>query len=216
MKILTLKANRREEVGKGESRRMRYTGAVPGVLYGRNLEPTFLKFNEHDLKQFLQKSGEHGMFQLQVEENKPVLTVLAEVQHHPVTDKILHIDFKQIPTDQPVELKVPLEFVGDSPGVQGGGLFMPRLYELDIKAMPDNVPDSIRVDISGLDFDNVIHISDVEVPEDIEVLHEDSQTVATVIKPRGLGAEEEGEEVEGEEVEGEEAEGEGEAEESAE
>lgn len=186
MKILSLKAEIRHTTGKGPAKQMRSGGVVPGVIYGAGIEPTSLVFEEHDLKLFLQKSGEHGIIQLSVGNRPPVMTVLSEVQHHPVTDAILHIDFKQIPQNKPLEIKVPIEFVGDAPGVIAGGMFMPRLHELDIRTLPNNVPDVIQIDISHLDFDHVLHVKDLTLPEGIEVIHEPTQTVATVIKPRGL------------------------------
>ncbi|MCK5833279.1 50S ribosomal protein L25 [bacterium] len=197
MKILTLKAEQREEIGKKGLKSIRNSGFVPGIVYGSSSEPLYLKFNEHDLRVFLQKTRERGIIELQVGDVQSKLTVLAEVQYHPVSERILHIDFKEVPRDKPVETKVPIEYSGESVGVHSGGLFMPRLYELDIKTLPDNVPDSIHVDITDLDFEHAIHVKDLVMPEGIEIVNDNSQTVATVIKPRGL----EVEEVEGEEAE---------------
>ncbi len=196
MKLLSLNAEIREVVGKGPVKRLRKTGVVPGVVYGGGEEPVNLVFNGQDLKLFLHKSGEHGIVQLKVGEKAPIMTVLSEIQHHPVSDAILHIDFTQIPKDKPVEIKVPIEFVGTAPGVADGGMFMPRLHELDIITLPSNVPDVISVDISHLDFDHVLHVKDIVFPEGVEVVHEPMQTVATVIRPRGLEVTASAEEIE--------------------
>ncbi len=182
---------------------MRLGGIVPGIVYGSDQEPENLEFNEHDLNVFLHKTGEYAIVQLKIGEKSSTLAVIADIQYHPVTDRILHVDFKRIPRDKPVEIKVSIEFVGDSVGVRSGGLFMPRFHELKIKALPDEVPDKIEIDITDIDFDNALHARDLVMPEGVELLHEPEQTIVTIIKPRGA-EEEEGEEEELETAEGEE------------
>ncbi|MCD6502389.1 50S ribosomal protein L25 [bacterium] len=205
MEIFTLKIDERKgDIGKKGVKRIRSEGRVPGVIYGAGIDPEYLEINEHDLSVFLNRVGEHAIIELEIgEEASKTLSVLADIQHHPVTDRILHVDFKRISRDKPIETMVPIEYVGTSVGVHAGGLFMPRLHELEIRAMLDDVPDKIEVDITDLDFDTAIHAKDLVVGEGIELLCEPEQTVATVVKPRGIEVEEK-EEVE-EAVEEEEA-----------
>jgi len=210
MKPLLLKAESRNEVGKKEIKHLRNQGLVPGIIYGAGNDPQLLTLNEHDLRAFLTKVGEHALVEVAIGNKSSMLALLEEIQHHPLTDRVIHVDFKLVPRDKPVEVLVPIEFIGESEAVHEGGLLMPRLHELMVKTLPDNVPNNIEVDVSELGFDHAIHISDVVVPEDVELLHEDSQTVVTVVRPRIIEVEEEVvEEVEvaeGEEVpEGEEA-----------
>ncbi len=184
MQILRLKAKPREELGKDSAKKLRIEGLVPGVVYGGGDKPQHIILDEHDLRLILAKAGEHSLVEVGIGRKSPILALIAEAQHHPVTDRFLHVDFKIVPRDKPVEVPVSIEFVGESIGVHEGGIFMPRLHELNVRAKPEEVPDKIEVDISELDFDRAIHIEDIAVSEGIEILDEPKQTVATVVRPR--------------------------------
>ena len=213
MKAEILNALPREGLGKKDSRKSRAEGLIPGVVYGPRMKPNHLTIDVREFREFMKHTGEQAMARLKIGGGEPFLTVINEIQHHPVTDRILHIDFKQIPEDEPVEIAVPLHFFGESPGVHEGGLFMSNLHQVILKALPKDIPETIEVDISELDFDNAYHIEDLNIPGNVEILHDKDETVATVIMPREIEVEEEEEEVllegvEGELLEGEEAEGE--------
>jgi len=191
MEIKSFNAQKRKGVGKSAVRHLRQNGEVPGVVYGEGEDPLNLKVNEHDLRGFLGTSGESTLVELIVENDEPILALVEEIQHHPVTDRILHVDFKLIPRDKPVEISVPIELIGVSPGVKEGGLLEQTMRELNIKCKPTDAPENVVIDISELDFDNAIHVNEIEIPEDVEILDDMERTVVTVIVPKMLEVEEE-------------------------
>lgn len=222
MEILTLKAQNRADIGKGASKTDRANDLVPGVLYGTNIETTHIVLPELIVTNLIRTAGEHSLIQLEIEDGKPQLSLIAEVQHHPVTDRILHIDFKAIEKGQIIEVPVPLEFIGEAVEASADGLFMANVHEITVKATPTNMPSSIQVDITELTEDKAIHVRDIIIPEDVEIVEDPDLTVASIIKPKAIieveeEVEEEEPEVEGveegEAVEGEETEDEAETEE---
>jgi len=217
MEILTLKAQSRGDVGKVATKKNRAEDLIPGVLYGGDREASHILLPELLVTNLLRVAGEHSLIQLEVEGEKPQLSLIAEVQHHPVSDRILHIDFKAIKRGQLIEVPVPIEFVGEAIGTAGGGMFMANVYQINVRATPDNIPSSIKIDITGLTEDQALHISDIEVGEKVEITDDPELTVASIIRPKAEieVEEEEGLEIEGLE-EGEVAEGEGEGEAPAE
>lgn len=201
MEIIQLKGQSRPDVGKRSSKDSRKKNFVPAVIYGKNETTKYAELDEHDLKTLIAKHGESVLIDLSIDNEPPILTIMKDVQHHPVTERVLHVDFKHIPRDKPVEIAVPIEYYGESKGVKSGGLFMPRLHEINIRAIPDRIPEKISIDISELDFGKTIHVKDIKLGEDIHILDSPDQTVATVVKQKviveakaGEEAPEEGEE----------------------
>jgi large subunit ribosomal protein L25 len=184
MEILTLKAQKREQVGKGASKNYRSEELVPGVLYGAEREAIHVLLPERILTNMLKTSGEHSLIQLEIEGEKPQLSVVAEVQHHPVNDRILHIDFKAVKRGQLIELPVPIEFVGESKGVAEGGLFMANVHQVNVRATPMNIPTSIEVDITDLTDEKALHIRDILVGENVEIIDDPDMSVAVILKPK--------------------------------
>ncbi len=207
MEILTLKAQSRGDVGKVATKKNRVEEMIPCVLYGGERETTHILLPELIVTNLMRTAGEHSLIQLEVEGAPPQLSLIAEVQHHPVTDRILHIDFKAIKRGQLIDVPVPIEFIGEAKGTAGGGSFMANIYQINVRATPDNIPSSIQIDITEMTEDQALHISDVEVGENIEIIDDPDLTVASIVKPQAIL---EPEEEEGIEVEGLEGEGEGE------
>lgn len=199
MEILTLKAQSRGDVGKIATKKNRAEDMIPCVLYGGERETTHILLPELTVTNLMRTAGEHSLIQLEVEGETPQLSLIAEVQHHPVTDRILHIDFKAIKRGQLIDVPVPIEFVGEAKGTAGGGSFMANIYQINVRATPDNIPSSIQIDITEMTEDQALHISDIEVGENIEITDDPELTVASIIRPR---AEIEVEEEEGIEIEG--------------
>lgn len=193
MEILTLKAQKREQVGKSASKQSRSEELIPGVLYGAEREATHVLLPERILTNMLKASGEHSLIQLEIEGEASQLCVMAEVQHHPVNDRILHIDFKSVKRGQLIELPVALVFVGEAKGVAEGGLFMANVHQLTVRATPMNIPSSIQVDISDLTDANALHVRDIIVGENVEIVDDPDMAVAVILKPKTHAEAEEGE-----------------------
>jgi len=216
MKRINLNSRVREGSGKKSTHKIRAAGEVPGVLYGHKEAPVPLSVPEHDLRVILHHAtSEHLILRLSVEgtKDKDVLTLVRDVQHHPVTGDILHVDFQRISMHEKIKVGVPVELTGVARGVKEfGGILDHGVREIMVKCMPEEIPESLPVDVSHMEIGNSIHLSDIVDQYDrLEFLDDESVTLAHVSPPKKLEVFEEAAEAEGEEVEGEAVEGEPEA-----
>ncbi len=222
MREIKLKSRIREEIGKKAAHRMRAEGQVPGVLYGHKKEPIILTIPEHELWTILHNStSEHLILKLEIEggEKGEVLILVRDVQHHPVSGDILHIDFQRISAGEQVKVGVPVDLVGQARGVKEfGGILDHGIREVMVRCTPVEIPEALVVDVSALEIGQSIYISDImDRYQQLEFLDDSHVAVAHVSPPKKLElageeaeeAAEAGAEAEGEEApEGEEAEGE--------
>jgi large subunit ribosomal protein L25 len=205
-------------VGSRNAKRLRRQGLIPGVLYGKG-HSRAIAVEERTLRAALTgPSGLHAIVDVVVEGQKtPHHAVLKEYERHPIRGTITHIDLHEIRLDQPIQATVAVQLVGDSVGVRQGGVIQHVTREIQVQALPTNIPEHIDVDVSDLDVGDTIRLENLRVFEGVEYLGDPYETViANCTVPRGLAALEEEEAAEGEELEGEAAEGEDAAEAAAE
>ena len=208
MKSITIKGSERESVGKKATKALRNAGKVPCVVYGGE-KPLHFSANELAFRDLVYTAAAHTV-EVDLGEGK-VRAILQDIQFHPVTDKILHIDFYQIFDDKEVTMNIPVRLVGTSPGVRNGGRLLFRKRKLAIKALPDKLPDFFDIDISKLKIGDNITVA-LLLNDDFSILHPDTQVVVQVKMARAAVVEVEDEEGE----EGEEGAAEGTAEGGAE
>ncbi len=207
MKKVSVSGSPRENVGKKDAKRLRREGNVPCVVYGGKEQIRFFT-SEKNFKDIVY-TPDACIVQLDIN-GKKMEAVLQDIQFHPVTEKILHADFLEIFSDKPVKMAIPINVVGDSPGVIAGGKLMTKRRRLDIMALPDKLPAEIDIDISTLEIGDSVTVGRLEL-EGIEFLDPENSVVVMVKSARAAmmaPVEPEGEEEEGEEGEGEEGEGE--------
>lgn len=213
MKRINLKSRIREGSGKKSAHKIRSTGEVPGILYGHNEEPVSLSVPQHELWAILHHAtSEHLILRLDVEgtDEKDVLILLRDVQHHPVTGDILHVDFQRISMHEKIKVGVPVKLVGMARGVKEfGGILDHGMHEVMVRCMPEEIPESLPIDVSDMDIGKSIHLSDIMARyTQLEFLDDAKVTLAHVSPPKKL---EVLEEAASEEEEVEAAEGEQEA-----
>jgi large subunit ribosomal protein L25 len=214
-----LSAEIRERAGKGAARATRRAGRVPAVIYGNKVDPMMISIDPLVLFQELNKPGFFGrVFDITL--GKDVHRVLPrDVQFDPVTDRPLHVDFLRFSADTKINIDVTVIFQNEeeSPGLKRGGVLNIVRRDLDLICSPDNIPETIIVDLTGLEIGDSIHISHIELPDGVESAITDRDfTIATIAAPSIVKAEaaeaaegeegEEGEVVEGEEGAAEDAE----------
>ncbi len=199
------------------TRALRRDGVIPGVLYGNQYDSRSLQFDELDLRRLVSAVGMTRLIKLEIEGTGDTETILIrEVQRDPVTERILHVDLYRIVAGQLMTSTVQLITEGEAPAIEEGGVVNQLLDELDIECMPEDLPESIIVDVSVLiDLDSVITIADLPIPEGVTVLHDHADAVARVVIPRAAVELEEAEEAAALEAALEEAEEEGEVVEGA-
>ena len=215
MKTITIKAEKRSEVGKSSTRKLRKEGHVPCVMYGGE-EVMHFHAHENDFRHIVYT---HDAFLIKLEiDGKIHNAVLKELQFHPVTDHLIHIDFVEVAVDKPVTMELPIRLVGSAVGIKNGGKSRQRRRTLKARGLLKDLPETLDIDITNADIGDVIKVGDLSY-EGLEVLDPPRSMIYSIVSSRvsmkGMELTEPGAPVaEGEEVEegaeGEEAGGEGE------
>ncbi|MEO0582796.1 MAG: 50S ribosomal protein L25 [Bacteroidota bacterium] len=182
MKTIELTAELRASTGKRVAKDLRSEEKVPGVIY-HNSQAKHIQIGTKALRQAVY-TPETYIVNLDVEGEK-VDTIVRSVDYHPVTEKMLHVEFMQITDDKPVILTLPLELTGTPEGVAKGGKLTVQMRKVKVKGIPSQLPDRINVDVSPLDLGETIKLSSAEL-EGITLISPPSAAVATVIIPRAL------------------------------
>jgi len=202
---IKLDVKAREEAGSAVSRRLRASGMIPGVLYGAGKQAHPFAVEERNLRRVL--TGDHGLHAILdvVFEGQKTAhhAVLKDYQLDPVRPRLLHIDLHEVRLDQVIQSQVAVEPVGESPGVKEGGVLTLVAREINVEALPMEVPDRLELDISSMTIGDSLRVSDIVVPESVRLLDDPESVVVTVTPPTKV-EEPEPEEAE-EAVEGEEA-----------
>lgn len=180
-----LKAAPRQDSGKNVMRKLRAAGRTPAVVYGHGEETRALTVDTHELELLFSKvHWENTIIELTIEgERTPVRTLVREVQAHAHKPFVFHVDFQQIHAGELVHVSIPIRLVGNAPGVKAGGVMMQTESDLEIRCTPDNIPDSIEVDVSGLDIGDSVHLRDIRLPEGVEAVIDAERTICSVTPP---------------------------------
>ena len=171
METQTLSAEVREWRGKGPARQLRMRGLIPAIYYGPGIEPKMLQLSPEQLEATLRGDyGRNQIIKLEVGSDSH-LAVVRDIAVHPVTQAILHADLYAIAEDRPIETKVPFRTTGRSLGVHKGGVMRKLFRVLPIRALPQDVPPAIVVDVTPLDMGTILKVEDLELPPGVEVTY---------------------------------------------
>lgn len=207
MDTLKLQVETRTDMGK-KAQQLRTSGKIPAVLYGRGDTNQSVAVDALVFAKAFQKAGHSGLVELTVDDAKPVNVLIQDVQTNHL-GRPLHIDFYQVKMDEAIRTEVPLKLVGEAPGAFNlGGSLVQVLEEVEVEALPANLPNTIEVDVSGLEeLESSLSVADLVAPDKVTILTDDHELVCRVESPR---SEEEMAELDaemGEEVKPEDAEG---------
>ncbi len=187
MNKVSLSVDKRTGSGKGPARRLRAAGKAPAIFYGKKSEPIKIAIDIHDFKKAVEQAGSNPLFDLNIREEGCTSTrraLLKERQIRALDGSLVHLDFLEVFMDESIEVTVPIEFEGKPVGIDKGGIFQATSRELRISCLPDNIPNVITVDVSGLDLGHSIHIGDITLPEGVSALQDKGVAVATVAAPK--------------------------------
>ena len=176
MKSITIQGTKRENVGKKSTKALRDAELVPCVVYGGN-EPLNFSTEEKSFKNLVYTPEAHTV-SIEVD-GQTIPAVLQDIQFHPITDRILHVDFYQLSEDKPVIMEVPVRITGRSKGVVAGGVLRQSFRKLKVKAIPANLPDEIVVDVTPLRIGNKLYVAALK-NEAYTFMHPDNAVVAAV------------------------------------
>jgi large subunit ribosomal protein L25 len=189
--MLELSAKLRQVRGRA-NKRIRNQGLIPAILYGRKVKNIPLVIKGSDFEKIYQEAGESTLIKLNVSDGDRKLkkeervVLIHDIARDPVSDKIIHIDFYQVKMDEAISTEVSLVFIGESEAVKrDGGVLVKNIQEIEVEALPADLPHEIEVDISVLkSFDDAIRIKDLKIPDKVKVVANADDMVASVLPPR--------------------------------
>ena len=188
MEQVTFLVQKRDQVGKGAARKLRAAGQIPGVAYGRGVDPVPIAVDERQLLA-LEKHGANVLIDLKVDDapsGASRLAILKELQRDPITLRPLSVDFQWISLTQRITVAVPIVLEGEPRGAESGGVLEHSIRELQVHVLPTEIPSSIPVSVAELDIGQSIHVRELDVPEGVEVLTPADEPVVTVSAPRAV------------------------------
>jgi large subunit ribosomal protein L25 len=187
----TLSLTARDPEGSRNARRLRRSGLVPGVIYGGGDAPTHFAVDARILRNTLAHSGAILEVSLDGAQGTPVL--VKDVQRHPVRGEAVHVDFLRVRMDEAIQTTVTVELVGgdDAPGVVEGGVLSQETREVTIEALPGDIPDSIKHDVSALEMNATLTLDAITVPEGVKLIDDLETLIATITPPTAEPVEEE-------------------------
>jgi large subunit ribosomal protein L25 len=187
MKSVALTAFPRTLSRRGGVKKLRATGRVPAVIYGRQTPAQNLEVSLKEIKEAVHgAASEHVLLDLSVQGDAKAhrLAMVQEIQHHPLTQQVLHLDLHEVAEDEKVTILVPLEATGEAVGVKtGGGTLEHVLFKLKVRALPKDLPEMLTVDVSHLEVGQAIHIGDIQPPAGVEILGDKHISVLSVAAP---------------------------------
>ena len=187
-KQVKLSARPRIENGRNAVKRVRARGSVPAVIYGNKTTPANLEVSHRDLEVLLSHAvGENILVELEIQDGSKKssqLSLIQEVQHHPIARDILHVDFQAVSMTEEISASVTVEAVGEADGVKNfGGLLEQSIRSLSVRCLPQNLPEVITVDVSALKVGDSIHIRDIKLPAGVTVEDNEDLTIFIVAEP---------------------------------
>lgn len=182
--MLSLTVKIRDE--KEKPNILRKEGSLPAVLYGPKTKNLSLQTNKKEFEKIYQETGTSSLISLEVENGKKFIALIHGIQKHPISNDFIHIDFYQPDLEKETEAEIPLEFIGSAPAEKElGGTLVKNIKEIEVKALPQNLPHDIKVNIEGLKtFEDSILVKDLKVPEGVKILKESDEVVVSVFAPQ--------------------------------
>jgi len=184
--VSTIAVEIRDQSGKGVARKLRAAGRIPAVLYGQGMDPVALALEPRGLEKLLSSEGHNALFELDGGGSMKGRTVLVKaLQRHPVRGELIHADFFEIDAKKTISVHVAIHLVGTPVGVSmDGGLIEHTLREVELDCLPRSIPDSIDVDVSEMALGESLHVSDLPLPEGVEMKTHDELAVVSVVAPK--------------------------------
>ena len=185
MDEIALKVSPRDHRGKSAAGRMRREGQIPGIFYGpKSAAMPIAVDGKFFASHVANLEGSHLIrFESPVADLQRKVALVREVQHHPVTGGILHVDFYEVDLTRRLQVTVPLHFVGKARGVADGGILQPIVREMEVECLPSDIPQFLEVDVTALAIHDAVHLADVQMPPNVTAVFETNEAVVSVLPP---------------------------------
>jgi len=197
MKDSKLIAKKRDLQGSANSRRLRKTGSLPGVIYGDGKEATAILLDMHDFEQLLHHhTSETVLVDIAIEGEGEISALVKDVQHHPVSGDLLHVDLHKMDATKAIQVEIQVELVGEAIGVKAGGILDLVMHTISIECLPGDLSESIEIDVSEMEIGDALHLGDLELDSKFKMLGDGESIVVSVSEPH-VETEEDEESIEG-------------------
>ncbi len=185
MEDIKLIAKKRDLAGTSNVRRMRKDGLLPAVIYGSDKEPVSIQINAHDFEQILHHSASESIIVgVNLEGEGTISTLVKDVQHHPVTSDLMHVDLLRIAANKPIAVEIPIVLVGEAAGVKAGGLIDHVMHAIDVECLPGDMVESFEIDVSELEIGDSLNVADLKLSSKFKLLVDEESIVTSVAAPR--------------------------------
>ncbi len=187
-KQVSLKAVQRVGIGRGHARKVRAQRMIPGIVYGSHIQPIPIQVDAREVDRiFKHATSENMLVDLSLDEGSKVrnrLAFIQEIQHHPLSDQVLHLDFHEVRADEKLHARVPIVAIGEPEGVRtSSGILEQALRELEVECLPKDLPEFLEVDVSALQIGGSVHVHQVNIPQGVTVLSHTDVSVFSVLAP---------------------------------
>jgi large subunit ribosomal protein L25 len=183
VKMTTLQAVKRTEFTNSAKRKIRESGEIPAVIYGKSIESKSVAVNSIELMKTLREEGKNTIINLSVD-GSSYAVMLYDLQTNPLKNEIVHADFHVVDMQADIQVEVPINLTGDAQGVKDGGVLQQPLYEVTINVKPGEIPQTIEVDITNLGVNETISIKDLPKNEDYTFVQDEEQVIASILPPK--------------------------------
>lgn len=201
---ISINATMRDKLGKSAVRKIRTKALIPAVVYGHNFNALSLSLNAAEINKLFktgrENAEEYRLFKLLIQggqDAQEAMVMIKEIQRHPVSESIRHIDFFAVKMDEKIIAPVHIRIVGKSAGVKLGGILRHILRELEVKSLPNDIPPHFDIDVTEMQIGDSIHVKDLKVPENIQILTDPEAAIISVLTPTVQKEEEKAEGAEG-------------------
>lgn len=180
----TIACQKREIKSKGYLNQMKRKDFVPGIIYGQGQEAVPIFMVNRELTRILEKHGSNGLFALEMEgETQPAMALIKEVQKHPISGKVIHVDFQTVNMNEKIHGTVAVHLHGEGAVIARGGILQAGAKEVDVTCMPKDLPESFVVDISEMDIGQKVVVGDLTIPAGVEITSDPDIIIATILAP---------------------------------
>jgi large subunit ribosomal protein L25 len=178
-----LQATERRDLKHSTTNKLRKEGSFPAVVYGRKVQSKPISVNSADFIKAIREAGRNGILTLTVNDEK-YSVMLHDIQTDPLKSEVLHADFQVVDMSTEVEVDVNVVLTGDAPGVKEGGVMQQAIHQLSVRALPQDIPSSIEVDVSNLQIGDTVTVGDINAGGKYEINHEPTETIASILPPK--------------------------------
>lgn len=178
-------AKKRDLDGSRNARRLRHAGELPGIVYGGDKEPVSVEVNAHEFGLILHHhTSESLLIEIELEGEGDMSVLVKDVQRHPVTSDLIHVDMQRVSADQPIHVDIELELIGEAEGVKAGGTLDQVMHSIGVECLPGDLVEAIEVDVSDLEIGKNLHVSDLGLDAKFKLLVDAEAIVCAVSGPK--------------------------------